>query len=53
MLIIINKIIGRLRAIDFLAHSGFQTIKKYLKTNQEDLRIELITFCSHLARMKA
>lgn len=50
---IINKIIVKLKSLDFLASGALQMVKKYYKTNSEDLRVEIMTFCSHLARMKS
>lgn len=49
---ITNRILGRLKSMDFLAHSGLQVVKKHFKTTNDDLKVEIMTFCSSLARMK-
>jgi len=49
---IINKSITKFKGIDIIATLGLQAIKKYFKTNLEDLRIEIMIFASHLARFK-
>jgi hypothetical protein len=48
-----NRIMGRLKSLDFLAHGALQQVKKHFKTGVEDLRVETMVFCSHLARLKA
>lgn len=39
LLRITNRIIGRLKSIDFLAHGGFQAVRRHFKTTGEDLRV--------------
>jgi hypothetical protein len=36
---IINKIIVKLKSLDFLATGALQMVKKYYKTTSEDLRV--------------
>lgn len=45
-----NRIFGKLKSTEFLAHGGFQVVRKYFKSLSEELRVEIMVFCSHLAR---
>lgn len=50
---LVNKVSNKLKVhtMVFLADSGFQLIKKYFGTKNEDLILEIVMFCSLLARM--
>jgi hypothetical protein len=50
---ITNRIINRLKSMDFLAHGALQAVRKHFQTISEELKVETLVFCSHLARMKA
>lgn len=48
---IVNKIIYRIKSIDFLVHTALKRVKKHYDTNNEDFIYEIILFCSNIARM--
>jgi hypothetical protein len=50
---IINKVMGRLKSLDFLAHGALLAVKRHFKTTIDELKVEIMAFCSNLARMKA
>jgi hypothetical protein len=49
---LINKLSTKMKVntVVFLADTGFQLIKKYFSTKNEELVLEIVTFCSFLAR---
>lgn len=48
-----NRVAGRLKSADFLAHGALQGVRRFFKSGSEEVRVETMVFCSHLARLKA
>jgi hypothetical protein len=49
----VNRIIYRIKSPDFLVHTALGQVKKYYNSENEELMLEIILFCSSIARINA
>jgi hypothetical protein len=49
---LINRMVSKLRCTDFLSNTALQIVRRFFTTSDEPFQIEIISFCSQLARYK-